>query len=71
MLEPCPPQLKVKVEERVGFEPTDPCESLVFKTRSFNHSDISPIQQKETVSFRNEVNNTISFIFRQEKNLIF
>ena len=28
--------------ERVGFEPTDPCRSPVFKTGSFNHSDISP-----------------------------
>ena len=28
--------------ERVGFEPTDACASPVFKTGSFNRSDISP-----------------------------
>ena len=33
--------------ERVGFEPTDACASPVFKTGSFNRSDISPY--KETV----------------------
>ena len=31
-----------KVAERVGFEPTETCASPVFKTGSFNHSDISP-----------------------------
>ncbi len=30
------------VAERVGFEPTDTCVSPVFKTGSFNRSDISP-----------------------------
>ena len=30
------------MEERVGFEPTALDESPVFKTGSFNHSDISP-----------------------------
>ena len=30
------------VAERVGFEPTDACTSPVFKTGSFNRSDISP-----------------------------
>ena len=30
------------VAERVGFEPTDASTSPVFKTGSFNHSDISP-----------------------------
>ena len=30
------------LEERVGFEPTDARTSPVFKTGSFNHSDISP-----------------------------
>ena len=30
------------VAERVGFEPTDACASPVFKTGSFNRSDISP-----------------------------
>ena len=28
--------------ERVGFEPTDGCPSLVFKTSALNHSAISP-----------------------------
>ena len=28
--------------ERVGFEPTGTCAPPVFKTGSFNHSDISP-----------------------------
>ena len=31
-----------KLAERVGFEPTDASTSPVFKTGSFNHSDISP-----------------------------
>ncbi len=29
--------------ERVGFEPTEPFGSLVFKTSPFNRSGISPI----------------------------
>ena len=28
--------------EKVGFEPTEPLGSTVFKTASFNHSDTSP-----------------------------
>ena len=32
----------LKMAERVGFEPTETCASPVFKTGSFNHSDISP-----------------------------
>ncbi len=28
--------------ERVGFEPTEACTSLVFKTRALNHSTTSP-----------------------------
>ncbi len=28
--------------ERVGFEPTEACTSLVFKTRAFNHSATFP-----------------------------
>ena len=31
-----------KLAERVGFEPTGTCAPPVFKTGSFNHSDISP-----------------------------
>ena len=30
------------VAERVGFEPTDGCPSLVFKTSPLNRSGISP-----------------------------
>lgn len=32
----------LKMAERVGFEPTGTCAPPVFKTGSFNHSDISP-----------------------------
>ena len=28
--------------EEVGFEPTEPCGSTVFKTAAFNHSAIPP-----------------------------
>ena len=34
-----------KMAERVGFEPTDACTSPVFKTGSFDHSDISPFSR--------------------------
>ena len=37
-----PTHILKKVEERVGFEPTDARTSPVFKTGSFNRSDISP-----------------------------
>ena len=40
-----------KVAERVGFEPTEACTSPVFKTGSFNRSDISP-QRKGAVLYR-------------------
>ena len=33
-----------KMAERVGFEPTETCASPVFKTGSFNRSDISPLR---------------------------
>ena len=33
---------KRKMAEMVGFEPTEPFDSTVFKTASFNHSDTSP-----------------------------
>ena len=36
--------------EEVGFEPTEPCGSTVFKTAAFNHSAIPPyarVQQYE------------------------
>ncbi len=32
--------------ERVGFEPTEACTSLVFKTRAFNHSTTSPSHEQ-------------------------
>lgn len=34
------------LEERVGFEPTVPCGTTVFKTAAFDHSATSP-QVKE------------------------
>ena len=36
------PQIDIKLAERVGFEPTNACALPVFKTGSFNRSDISP-----------------------------
>jgi hypothetical protein len=30
----------------VGFEPTVTCATLVFKTNTLNHSDISPVHIK-------------------------
>ena len=38
----CAKKLTKKLAERVGFEPTGTCAPPVFKTGSFNHSDISP-----------------------------
>ena len=34
--------------EEVGFEPTDPCESTVFKTAAFDHSAIPPLSFPRT-----------------------
>ena len=39
-------QLIKKKSERVGFEPTVTCATLVFKTNTLNHSDISPVHIK-------------------------
>ena len=39
-----------KMAERVGFEPTETCASPVFKTGSFNRSDISPFQKRTPAS---------------------
>lgn len=36
---------KIKLAEREGFEPPDPCGSTVFKTAAINHSAISPKQK--------------------------
>ena len=35
--------------ERVGFEPTEACTSLVFKTRAINHSTTSPYHDQDHV----------------------
>ena len=35
----------VRLAERVGFEPTEPHGSTVFKTAAFDHSAISPLQK--------------------------
>jgi hypothetical protein len=42
------PQLQAPLElaERVGFEPTEPCGSTVFKTVAFDHSATSPKRSK-------------------------
>ena len=34
--------------EKVGFEPTEPCGSTVFKTAAFDHSATSPQLRKNT-----------------------
>ena len=34
----------VDLAEEVGFEPTEPCGSTVFKTAAFNHSAIPPVR---------------------------
>ena len=44
-----------KLSEKVGFEPTEPLGSTVFKTASFDHSDTSP---------RNNRNHTIEIVDR-------
>ena len=36
--------------ERVGFEPTGTCAPPVFKTGSFNHSDISPFRRRRLLN---------------------
>jgi hypothetical protein len=33
---------KIKMAEKEGFEPPDPCESTVFKTAAINRSTTSP-----------------------------
>ena len=39
-----------KLAERVGFEPTGTCAPPVFKTGSFNHSDISPLRRRRLLN---------------------
>ena len=39
-----------KLAERVGFEPTGTCAPPVFKTGSFNHSDISPFRRRRLLN---------------------
>ena len=34
----------IDLAEEVGFEPTEPCGSTVFKTAAFNHSAIPPVR---------------------------
>ncbi len=48
VVQPCPKGKKV---ERVGFEPTVPCGTSVFKTDAFDHSATSPLSDWE---FRRE-----------------
>ncbi len=44
--------LKINMAEGVGFEPTDPCGSPVFKTGALNRSAIPPIKsQSQSLRF--------------------
>ena len=43
---PLPNEFIINMAEGVGFEPTDPCGSPVFKTGAINHSTIPPIKSK-------------------------
>ncbi len=45
-----------KQTEKVGFEPTEPLGSTVFKTASFDHSDTSPNRFFTILSMRRFVN---------------
>ena len=51
--------------EWVGFEPTDAFTSLVFKTSTLNHSDITPLFVNIITLFHSAVN-TLEQIFRLE-----
>ena len=50
------------VAEGVGFEPTEPLSSTVFKTAAFNHSAIPPRRGAEIPSCRDLVNSFVSTI---------
>ena len=53
-------QKKGVMAEEVGFEPTDPCESTVFKTAAFDHSAIPPTTRNAILfSFLQRVNQEI------------
>ena len=41
---PLPCHCRIRLAERVGFEPTVPCGTPVFKTGAIDHSATSPIQ---------------------------
>ena len=43
----------LSLAERVGFEPTGTCAPPVFKTGSFNHSDISPLRRRRLLNTLN------------------
>ena len=43
---------KTNIPEKVGFEPTEPCGSTVFKTASFDHSDTSPQQVPQYIDYQ-------------------
>ena len=51
--------------EWVGFEPTDAFTSLIFKTSTINHSDITPLFMNIIALFHSAVN-TLEQIFRIE-----
>jgi hypothetical protein len=41
-------QMSVYMAEKVGFEPTEPYGSTVFKTAAFDHSATSPMRRQDT-----------------------
>ena len=47
-----------KLEEAVGFEPTVPCGTTVFKTVGFNHSPTLPIKTSNNVKEQNTIYNS-------------
>ena len=51
MTRPLHKSLRINVAEGVGFEPTDPFGSPVFKTGAINHSTIPPIQVSEPIRY--------------------
>ena len=51
--------------EWVGFEPTDAFTSLIFKTSTINHSDITPLYMN-IITLNYSVVNTLEQIFRIE-----
>ena len=47
-----PTDYRLRLAEREGFEPPDPCRSTVFKTAAFDRSAISPKTNAKIQLFR-------------------